>query len=246
MAMARESIERIAGVLQSDPLVKAVWVAGSVARGDDDEVSDLDLWVESDSWVPDLRSGLLAAGMHATIGDSPLLHGVDAEGVIVDLRYGPVAPPEYRKLPSFSPVKVAPAPMDPAGFYTDFWINTYKDRKPLYRGLEPLVIFGLGFAKMSLVRAWVGDDTGVPEPDVSFSIFGLTDVVKKHLTPERVRLLGLPMRDRSEIVAAVVAYREEMLRLTPAGYRLPEIVMNDPLFRGLIGESSADAVGKAP
>src|SRR5579862_6273478 len=107
MPAPREAMPRTVGPIQRDALVKAVWIAGSVRDGTDDEVSDLDLWVETSDWTPDRIPGLLVAGTLVEIGGGPLLHGVSPEGVIVDLRYGSEVPSEYRKLPAM--VGAAPA-----------------------------------------------------------------------------------------------------------------------------------------
>jgi hypothetical protein len=242
MPLPRESIPRIVGGLQRDPSVLAVWIGGSVRDGTDDEVSDLDLWVESEGWTPDRANGLLVAGTHTAIDDVPLLHGVDELGVIVDLRYGSEVPPEYRKLDRFPGVEFSGKEMDPVGFRTDFWINSYKHRKPIWRGLDSLVLFGLPFDRMALVRAWVVDSTGDPNAQLSFSIHGLTDVVLKHMTPERMAILGLPTRDRTELLEAISVYRSEMFRMSPRGLRLPSIVMDDPLFAGLCRDSGVTTI----
>ena len=240
MATARESMARIVGGLQRDPLVQAVWIAGSVRDGTDDEVSDLDLWVETLVWSPDRAQGLLIAGTHTEIDGRPLLHGVDDQGVIVDLLYGPAAPPEYRKLDHAPGAALSGAAMDASGFRTDFWINSYKHRKPIWRGVDALVLFGLPFDRVALVRAWVAEATGVAEGELSFTIHGLTEVVREHISKDRMAVLGLPTRSRAELLMAIHAIRVEMLRMSPPDARLPRIVMADPVFAQMCEDAGVD------
>jgi hypothetical protein len=227
---ARDSVARIVGALQNDSRVQRVLVAGSVRDGTDDEVSDLDLWLVADDWSPDQVEGLFLAGTTVAIGESPLFHAVDWKGVIVDVRYGPMPPPEYVELEQFTIEGWPPGQLEPSGLFTDFWINSYKARKPLWRGLDAMVVFGMHFERMGLVRAWVGHDTGTVPGHEIFSIHGLTPIVRDHITPGRQELLGLPMRNRRELLVAIQAYRDEMRRLSPAPSRLAELVLADPLF----------------
>ncbi|MHB8637770.1 MAG: hypothetical protein ACYC96_14990 [Fimbriimonadaceae bacterium] len=237
MVTARQSMSGTVGALQRDPAVKAVWIGGSVRDGSDDEVSDLDLWVEASEWSPDRLVGLLVGGTHNNSEENPLLHGVDAHGVIIDLRYGAHVPPEYRRL-DIAPGHALPTgAMDPPGFKTDFWVNSYKHRKPLWRGLDAMVLFGLPLDRMALMRAWVGEATGDPNREISFTIHGLTAIVREHMTPARMALLGLPTRTRSELLVAIRAFRSEMFRMSPSGLRLPRIVMDDPVFARICEEA---------
>ena len=237
MTTARARLPRVVGALQHDPLVEAVWVGGSVRDGTDDEVSDLDLWIEAADWSPDRVPGVVVAGTHTNFDGVPLLHGIDSTGLIIDLRYGPSVPPEYRKLDPQIGEPFSGIEMDAAGFRTDFWINTYKHRKPIWRGLDALVLFGLPFDRMALVRAWVEEATGSSDSQVSFTIHGLSSVIRDHVTPDRMAILGLPTRTRKELLEAILAYRTEMHRMSTADSRLPRIVMEDPLFAQMCEES---------
>jgi hypothetical protein len=220
-----------------------VLVAGSIARGDDDEVSDIDLWVQADAWSADVFDGLFLAGTVATVGDGPLFHAVDHRGVIVDIRFGPEAPPEYVPLQRFELEPWPKGKRAAEGLTTDFWINSYKSRKPLWRGLESMLVFGLHFERMMLVKAWVERDSGSAPPPSAFSIHGLTSIVRDHITPARQELLGLPLRKRPEILIAIQTYRQEMISLAGAS-ELSALVMTDPVFLELCkieGVSSGDA-----
>ena len=98
-----------------------------------------------------------------------------------------------------------PAAQGPA---LDFWLNSMKHAKPLARGVGGMVLFGLHHDAMALLRLWAVEDTGADPGSGAFTIFGLTPLVKGHLTPERLRLLGLPKRDEDELRAAARALRD--------------------------------------
>ena len=233
MTTARESIPRIVGAIQGDPRVKSVLVGGSIRSGTDDEVSDLDLWVQADDWSTDCLAGLLVAGRSMIIGDNPLFHGCDSQGVIVDICHGPKPPDYYSTLDRFESEPWITGTIEAPSIYTDFWINSYKHRKPIWRDLDAMALIGLHYDRLFLIQAWVELDTGAAPGPQALSIHGLTPIVRNHITPARRELLGLPTRTRRELVVAIDAYRCEMQQLTPPDSLLPGIVMTDPIFIGM-------------
>jgi len=83
---------------------------------------------------------------------------------------------------------------------------------------------------MYLLRAWALYDSGVdPGRDV-FSIFGLKTLYSRHVTSDRLALLGLPTRNLEEIIVATNAYRDEMSRLFPETTLLERAVRALPLL----------------
>jgi hypothetical protein len=230
---ASESLERIAGAVQALAGVESVWIAGSVKTGLDDAVSDLDLWLKCADWDPKCVPGLFLAGRVMPFGDAPLFHGIDQEGLIVDVRFGPNPPSEYDLLPTFPTPVTPPGPFEEPSLFTDFWISSYKHRKPVFRGVDALAVFGLHFDRMWLIRAWVLQETGTDPGNEVFTIHGLTPLVRSHLGPQRMALLGAPARNRPELLAAIEANRKEMFSLTPPDSKLAQLVMDDPIFLAL-------------
>ena len=230
MSTARTSLARLVGAIQLGPNVRSVHLGGSVLSGTDDEVSDLDLWVISDTWSPESLAGLLIAGQTVAIGDAPLFHGIDHQGVIVDIRYGPNVPDEYAPL---GPMEAEPLPagrIERESLITNFWIASYKHRKPLWRRLDAMAVLGLHFDRVALLGAWVEHDTGGAPGPGAFSIHGLTPLVRDHVTPERRELLSLPTLSRKDLLNTIHEYRLEMLRMSPPDSQVARIVTNDPLF----------------
>ena len=228
----RESLRELASAIHAIDLESPVYLGGSCLLGKDDEVSDVDLWVTSERVQPEALGGLLVAGTTIPFGEARLFHGMDHRGTIVDLMLGPKPWDHYQAIedlgqaPSFEALPLI------QGLSSEFWINSYKHRKPLYRGVGPMVCFGLHFDRMFLLRAWVREDTGEDPGPGCFTIHGLTGVIAGHVcgNREREELLGLPARNSAEIVAALVAYRREMIRLEGGLNQLSRIVMVDPVF----------------
>lgn len=205
-------------------------VGGSVASGKDDLVSDLDLWVKASAWSPQDAPGLLLAAQAMTIGGLPFFHGVDAAGVIVDVMVGEEPWANYVPVEGQSNCVPGMAVLEPQDLYSEFWINSYKNRKPLFRNLASMCLFGLHIERMLLLRAWVAEDTGAdPGPSV-FSIHALGPIVTAHMTDDRQRLLGLPARTLRELVEVIDAHRDEMSRLMPRGSSLMELVLSDSVY----------------
>lgn len=200
-------LDALYGALAADPRVNAVWLGGSRARGEADAYSDVDLALEADpEWTPERLGGLWLGGQSMKLGSEPFFHGVLADGTILDVRLG---------LPWEGHVRIEAEPLSPppgdefaTGAALDFWINSMKHAKPLARGVGGMVLFGLHHDAMALLRLWALEDTGQDPGPAAFTIFGLTPLVRDHLSPKRLNLLGLPKRDEAELRAAVRALRD--------------------------------------
>ncbi len=91
------ALKRIASRLWADSTVLALWLGGSIARGEADAHSDIDLrvgvrpealpqWLEPDRPALSERTGETAVGVHAGRWDRTVLHhALLADGVIIDL-----------------------------------------------------------------------------------------------------------------------------------------------------------------
>jgi len=227
----KKALNQILGVLAADPSVEAVYIGGSVARGDCDEVSDIDLWIEGKDWAPESIGGLLLTGQRFQIGGFPFLHGVALDGTIIDVLYGgQVAWDGYLRLDPPSPTPLDPAPIPPFTLLDEFWLTSLKHRKALFRGLDPILTIGLQHDRGYLLRAWALHATGVDPGPQAFNFFSLRDLFRDYVDTRCQQLLGLPLRDRGEIVYAVHTYRDEMSRLFPNPTPLESVVRSLPLF----------------
>jgi|GEM_PF-3377345 len=223
----KKALTQILGVLAADSAVDAVYIGGSIARGDCDEVSDIDLWIEGKDWTPESIGSLLLTGQRFQIGGFPFLHGVAKDGTIIDVLHGgQVAWDGYLRLDLPSPTPRDPAPIPPFTLLEEFWLTSLKHRKAFVRGLHPILTIGLQHDRGYLLRAWALHATGVDPGPQAFNFFGLRDLFRDHVDARCQKLLGLPLRDREEIVYAVHAYRDEMSRLFPNPTPLEMVVRN--------------------
>lgn len=225
-------LNAVLGALAADPLVKGVLLGGSRARGQDDEFSDIDLVLDAPGWEPTRLRGLWLGGQKARLGDSPFYHGVLADGTVLDVIVGPSGP-GYHKVEA-EPVPPPPSVELAEGPALDFWLNSLKHAKPFARGLAGMVRFGMHHDAMALVRLWVMEDTGKDPGTGAFTIFGMTPLVRDHLSADRLRTIGLPGRDEAELRAAVIALRDaagvagraaERRWGIPYAHRLEEVVL---------------------
>ena len=207
-----------------------------MSRGEDDEVSDIDLWVQAVDWSPEPVFSRLVALQRFTLNGNEFLHGVDHDGTIIDIMHGPEVPNWYTPLELPVPSTVCDprdgsSPTLPQfGLVEEFWLTTLKHRKCLWRGQHGVVSFGLQFDRRVLMRAWSIADGGEDPGDAGLNIFSLRALTEQVLNPERLALLGLPLRNAAEIETVVLAYRDEMSRLfSPAG-ALEKIVRRMPLY----------------
>lgn len=223
-----DSLARILGALAADSLVEGVGLGGSLARGDADEVSDIDLWIEGAEWSPERIGGLLLAARLRTMGGNPFLHGVTTGGTILDLVYGPPIPEGYvgLNLPASDPAPVALIPA--SGLVEEFWMMSLKHRKSVWRRRHALLTYGLHHDRRFLLRAWTLLATGC-DPGDADTLFALGPLYERHVDADRLALLGLPLRSPEEIVYAIEAYRDEMSRLFPETTPLERLVRSMPL-----------------
>lgn len=202
----------VLGALAADERVTQVWLGGSHARGTADSFSDIDLCVEAPpDWSPSVLGGLWLAGQSASLGGRPFWHGLLVDGTILDVMVGEPFP-GYETLALPAPVTPVPGSLEPFGVATEFWINTYKHRKVIGRGLWPMAIYGLHHDRMLLLRLWVQEATGEDPGAPAFSIHGMTPLVRQYVDGERARLLGMPARDLGELREAIEALREAASR----------------------------------
>ena len=235
---------RLARTLWQQDGVVALWLGGGIARGTSDDYSDIDLRLcVSEEVVEHWKSPDLARVYAEEVVGSrtryfgPILffQNVLASSVIVDLTIQTLhedpgqdhivllgcRDPEYRRrLVSTEPVSAyAPIPADPAlvrQIVTDFWIDSLKAPKVLFRGLDLIALNGIQIEHAILMRLWhilaTGTDTGVQRP----TIHGLTPVVRQVealLGGRAQAVLGMPMRTRADLCAAVEGNRDEVARV---------------------------------
>ncbi len=199
-------LDALYGALAADPLVGAIWLGGSRARDEADAYSDVDLALEAEGWNPERLGGLWLGGQTMRLGGEPFFHGILADGTILDVRLG--QPWDGHRQIEAAPLSPPPAEAFAEGPALDFWLNSMKHAKPLARGVGGMVLFGLHHDAMALLRLWALEDGEKDPGPGAFTIFGLTPLVRDHLNPERLRLLGLPKRDDAELRTAVRALRD--------------------------------------
>ncbi|MGV3615097.1 MAG: nucleotidyltransferase domain-containing protein [Fimbriimonas sp.] len=230
----------VLAALAADARVGRVWLGGSHARGTADAYSDVDLCIEAPEWTPTALGSLYLAGQEAQIAGRPFFHGVLRDGTMLDVLMGEPSD-RYQALDLPTPAAPPPGEPDPPGAATEFWINTYKHRKVIGRGLWPMTIFGIHHDRMLLMRLWALEATGEDPGAPAFTIHGLTPLVREHLDPDRARLLGMPCRDLEEILTAIEAMRDEVSRTMRASearwgtefpVRLERLVCEKPLIYG--------------
>lgn len=238
-------LRRLAQILWRQEGVIALWLGGGFARGVADQYSDLDLrlCVSVDSveqWKqPDfelLFDGEIVGSRRNGFGPNQMFHQIVlANGYIIDLLVQTVdqKPPQdfvrligcrdqdfRRLLISVEPEPAyAPKPADRVivcEIVTDFWINSLKTHKVLYRDLDAIALVGINLEHAVLMRLWhilaTGNDTGVQRA----TIHGLTSIVRHIdtlLGNSAQELLGLPLRNRAELCHAVEANRNEVSRV---------------------------------
>ena len=227
---ARRSLARLLPALAADPRVRGAYLGGSLGRGEDDDVSDLDMWVRAADWTPESIGSLFLTGEEKRMNGIPFVHGVSVEGSILDILHGPDAPENYVPLELPNPMPLPLSDLPPCGLVETFWMMSLKHRKSLWRGQEGILTYGLHHDHRYLLRAWALHDTGTDPGEHIFTIYALRKLYDQHIDAARLELLGLPLRNRDEIVHAVQAYRDEMSRLFPGGSALESLVRSQPLL----------------
>jgi hypothetical protein len=207
MAQTR-TISWLAPAIWADERVVALWLGGSLARGDGDTYSDIDLRVAVDpadleTWramdTQALMGGRVVGGHTFALGEDALIHHlVLLNGDIVDLLVQTTArPPNIEPLlvlgcrsAAFTATlqahnRVEPEPQQPATaegvreLIVAFWVNSHKHRKVLHRGLDLMIPSGLYHSWLMLMRLWYIQATGEETSAYHFSgIHGLTQLVR--------------------------------------------------------------------
>jgi len=207
--------------LSTRPDVAALWLSGSLARGEADVYSDIDLHVAVDiSMLPEWRTpnlvalGVEAAGAHLGVvdfGEYGLLHQIVlTSGDILDLLIhsataslpqGPISvlycrdPGLAERLASVTAAPPhEPPPADPGAVrqaIVDFWISSLKHTKVLARGLDAMAQVGLVHERTIMLRLWSIDVLGVDHGHRGTTIHALTPIVRAVASSQGERALAL-------------------------------------------------------
>lgn len=236
------TLKQIASNLWRNQEVRAIWVEGSIALGTADPYSDVDLRlaVPPDrlrAWeTPDLtayfENRCIACQRLYHSDEGILLHLLLDTGEMYDLgiqAVQQVSPCESTVVlgcrdPELA-AKLAESPdnstesrykePDPAlirQVIVEFWLNSHKHRKVLYRGLDPMVILGLHAERTVLVRLLAihasGRDYGTMRP----TIHSLTPQVRSAMDTVQnpLGILGGPGRSREELIETITRHRDEV------------------------------------
>lgn len=235
------ALRGVASTLWQRQDVVALWLGGSFARGEADQYSDLDLRVAVagealDAWAdPDLSPliGEVVVGGSTRGWEGSVLHHLVLEGgVILDLliQSADREPPEDHTLvlgcrdAAFGqllngarlPLTEEFAPADPAAIrdaVISFWIGSHKHVRMLHRGLDLLVLIGLGMEQSVLMRLWYAEATGRDQGTQRATIHTLTPTVRavtEATGSHYLETLGPARTGRAEIVSVVEANRDEV------------------------------------
>lgn len=201
-------IERAATVLGRDARVLGVWLAGSFGRGDNDEFSDVDLWVVVDEqdligfwddW-PTTSEQIAPAVLRKQVGDNPVFSQVTAGWLRYDVSLGTPAeiPGRTRSTlrPLYDPTGLSeeladprpPEPPDPAR------VASLTQEFLRVLGLLPVVV-GRGELVVGLSGAalCLGMLVDLMLEDVAVEDRGGALALNRLLPPDRRQtLLGLP------------------------------------------------------
>ena len=227
--LPRETLHLILGILAADPTVEAVYVGGSISRREDDDVSDVDLWIEGENWQPESLGQIFATAQRKQLGDLPFVHGVTIHGTILDILVGTPRWGGVTRLELPEPTPFPASPLPPCGLVEEFWISQIKHRKNIWRGYHGLVILGLHFDRQMLMRAWIIEATGTDPGEQIFNIFGMKPFMEICFSRAHMELVGLPTRDLPEIIFAIEAYRAEMSRIFPIPPKIEVVTRALPL-----------------
>lgn len=230
-ALLRDAADRLA----ARPDVRAAWLGGSFAEGRADAYSDVDLRIAVDdpeAWrrpnFADLfRQPAVGAAMLDFGRGGFLHHLVLADGTLFDLfvcdndatRVEPEALVVFSRDDGKLPTPGNPHP--PLGspdsaavrqLLADYWMTSHKHRKPIARGMASMCAFGMHHERLALLRLWSIRHDG-RDMTARPTIHAMTPAcrsIEQHIGPDAMRLLGMPLRDRSELIEAVEATRDEV------------------------------------
>ncbi len=251
-------LRRMVSALWAREDVAALWLGGSFARGEADAYSDLDLRV---AVAPDRLPAWSDLDPATLIGEpivgtqrmgwvgTAFYHVVLENGVIVDLLVQSTdqAPPEDYTLPlacrddAFGAL-LASAHLPPAEelaadpetirqSIVDFWISSHKHAKVIGRGLDPIVLFGLGLEQPVLMRLWyvaaTGRDLGTQRATIHTMTRTARAIEAGPDAEETLRVLGAPRLTTDDRLRAAEISRDEVARVgrllaTRLGFAYPE------------------------
>lgn len=203
----KRHVLNVAPVLWGYSEVAAIWVVGSLARGQTDFYSDVDLRIAVSPEVlsvwqtPDFErifSGSSVGHRLLPIADGTFVHSMLlSDGSFFDLAvqstdHEPPREPMVvlgcrnasleRKLGGGIEDKPAPDKASGGGvknLLSLFWINTLKHEKVLFRHLDLLSVVGLSQERMMLMQLWYILDTGYdPRYMMGVTLHGLADQVR--------------------------------------------------------------------
>lgn len=237
-------LRRMTAALWAREDVAALWLGGSFARREADAYSDLDLRVavapdHFPAWTDLDPAALLGEPVVGTQRMSWLgtafYHVVLENGVIVDLlvQSADHTPPEDYTLPlacrddafgallalaHLPPAEEAlPDPETIRQAVIDFWIGSHKHAKVIGRGLDPVVLFGLGLEQAVLMRLWYVAATGRDLGTQRATIHTMTQTARAiEAGPdahETLRVLGAPRLTSADRLRAVETSRDEVARV---------------------------------
>ncbi len=229
-----EALMAAAPLIWERPEVVALWIGGSIARGNADCYSDVDLRVAVapdalDAWrqvdLNTLFAGNCVARVLLTFGEHTLLHHlVLASGDIYDVWVQSADEAVHDEFiltlacrnekfaaklraPECAPL-TAPQPADGETvrrLLESFWINTHKHRKVLHRGLHLLALTGVHNERQLLMRLWHIQATNCDCGEMQTqTIHGLTHLMQ---TVEQIR-----GSEALEVIGASVASRNDIYR----------------------------------
>ena len=177
------TLKKVAARLWPQADVVALWVGGSLATGQADDYSDVDLFVAVApeavyNWLePDLEAifdGLCLARQFSNFGDDFFVHHLLlASGEIYDLHVQRAGrgvgraqriilgcrDPELGQALAepYQPFSFDLGPIDPLTIQRlveAYWFNTHKHRKVLFRRLDPLIIAGMHYIHSLLLQLY--------------------------------------------------------------------------------------------
>jgi predicted nucleotidyltransferase len=198
----------VASALWQQEGVMALWLGGSLARGEGDLYSDVDLrlavtqetlehWRQPD--LDTLLAGPCQVKVFLSFGETAFLHHLLlSNGDIYDLWVQSIerspspeaililgcrdAGLEKRLEQIVPPPAALPDPPDPAVMeqvLREFWFNSHKHRRVLHRNLDLLAMTGIQVDRSYLLRLWYALATGNDcGPLQTQSIFGLTNLMR--------------------------------------------------------------------
>ncbi|MCY3556434.1 MAG: hypothetical protein OXH56_14060 [Gemmatimonadetes bacterium] len=132
---------------------------------------------------------------------------------------------------SSEPIRSDPDPDSVRQVIVDFWINSNKHHKVLYRGLDPMVVVGLQIERAILIRLWAIHASGRDLGAVTPTIHTLTPQIRSIVETgsNALEVLGAPVRTRGELRALIERHRDEVARVGRAlaeqyAFGYPEVV----------------------